>query len=593
MSRVLRKIMVWRSKNLNDRQFVLLLSAIVGIIVGFLAVGIKLGIHFLHGALTNAIHTSSHNFWFFLLPIVGISLSVIMVKYLYRGSFAHGITNVLYSISQQKSIVKIKNVIYFLFGSVLTVGFGGSVGMEATLVMTGSGVGSNVARWFRGSFSNRVLLLGCGAASALSCFFHAPIAGVIFALEVLMLDLTMNSLLPLLVASVIGAIIGKVFLGDDLVLDFSHHSSFVVEQLPYFLILGVLCALVSFYFSWTDRLTERLRRRLGEGWKKTIVLGGLAALMIFCLPPLFGEGYSAINQILSGQSSAMLHNSIFASFDEFHVHFLIFLAIVLVVKAIAVAFTLGAGGIGGYFAPSLFMGGITGFLLARLVNMMGFFGVRLSEDNFTLVGMAGVMSGVFYAPLTAVFLIAEITRGYDLIVPLMLVSATSYLIIHYLEPHSLFTRRLAKRGELITHHKDRAALSMLSMKGIVENDFKATHPHATLREFLKDAVAQSKRNIFPVLDDEGKLVSIVLLDDARPFIFKQEMFDQLTVSELMRQPPALILATDSMQQIVQKFDRTSAWNLPVVDQEGHYVGFISKSKLLSAYRDVLVTLSMD
>jgi len=592
-SSLLGRFVNWRVRHMGDSQFILLLSGIVGLFGGLAAVGIKLLIHYLHHQLTTFINDSSFNLWYLILPLTGVILSVALIKYLYRGSFAHGITNVLYAISKNKSIVKLKDAVYFMFGSIFTVGLGGSVGMEATLIMTGSSLGSNLAQSFRLSFSHRVLLLGCGAAAALASFFHAPIAGVVFALEVLMLDLTMSSLVPLLMASVIGTIVGRIFLGQDIILDFSRHSPFLVEQLPYFVVLGLASGLIGIYFAKVDHFTEKLGQKLGGGWKKALVLGGLAALMIYSFPPLFGEGYSAISQVFNGDSAALLRNSFFEQFSEFKIHFLVFLLAVVLLKALAVAFTLGAGGIGGYFAPSLFLGGITGFLVARAINILKLFPVHLPEDNFTLVGMAGVMSSVFYAPLSAVFLIAEITSGYDLIVPLMLVATTSYLIGHYVEPHSLFTRRLARRGELITHHKDQAVMAMMDMQSMIENDFKPTHPDATFREFLREAVGKSKRNIFPVLDDEGKLISIVLLDDVRPMIFKEDQYDKMEISELMRKPPAKILMSDRIHEVLKKFDHTSAWNLPVVEEDGRYVGFISKSKLLSAYREMLVEMSYD
>lgn len=592
-SALLQRLINWRIAHVSDRTFLIFLSSLVGVVSGLMAVGIKVGIHHLHALLTDAINHSDFGFWYLILPFGGVVLSVVLIQYFYKGAFAHGITNVLYAISRQSSIVKIRDAIYFMLGSVFTVGLGGSVGMEATLVMTGSSLGSNLARLFQLKFSSRVLLLGCGAASALSCFFHAPVAGVVFALEVLMLDLTMSSLVPLLLASVIGAVMSKVFLGENIILDFSGHPTFDVDRLPFYLLLGIICGGVSLYFSWVDRCIHNWGVLLGSPWKKALFFGGIAALLIYAFPQLFGEGYGTIDQLIDGKATVMFEKSILAAFDQFHVQFVLLLVIMVLVKAWAVALTLSSGGIGGYFAPSLFLGGITGFIVARLINVLNLLEVKLSEVNFTLVGMAGVMSSIFYAPLTAVFLIAEITKGYDLIVPLMVVSATAYLLVHYTEPHSLFTRRLASRGELLTHDKDRAALSLLRIDKIIEKDFKTTHPDATFREFLRDAVALSRRNIFPVVDGDGKLVSVILLDDARPYIFKQEEYDQITVKELMHEAPAEIKLTDSISAIMDKFDQTEAWNLPVVDDDRYYQGFISKSKLLSAYRNTMVSLSYE
>lgn len=585
------KLLIWRIRHLSDETFVLVLSVIMGVVGGLVATLIKWAIHFTHQLFTENLTIGPGAFSFLIYPFLGILLTVLLIKYAYRGQFAHGITNVLYAISKRNSIVRVKDFLYFLGGSFITVGMGGSVGMEATLVMTGSGLGSNLARLFRLPMRNRILLLGCGAAASLSAFFNAPIAGVIFALEVLMLDLTMASLMPLLTASVTGIIIGRIFLQQEHLLSFTQKVPFDVGHVPYYIMLGIVAAFIGFYLMKVDGWVEQLADKM-KGWWRPVIGACIVGLIIFLFPPLFGEGYAAINSLLNAQAHDLLSTGPLSALDSQTGMLLLFLLGLVLLKAFAVAFTLNSGGIGGYFAPSLFMGATTGYLFAHTINLLNL-GVILPEFSFTLVGMAGAMSSVFYAPLTAIFLIAEITSSYGLIIPLMIVSTISYIGVRFLSPHSLFTRKLASRGELITHHKDKAVLALLHIRPMIETNFQITHPDLSLGEFLKESVATSARNLFPVIDEDKKLLGIVLLNDVRPLMFKQEQYDEVRVHDLMRQPPEVIYEDERMDDVVRKFDKTDAWNLPVVDRAMHYRGFISRSKLLTAYRDTLRKFTND
>jgi CIC family chloride channel protein len=468
-----------------------------------------------------------------------------ILKFLYRDFFDHGITNVLEAIANKESIVRIKSTLYFIVGSLITVGSGGSVGMEASLVMGGSSAGSNVARYLHLPYQSRLLLLGCGVAGAVAAFFKAPIAGMIFGLEVLMLDLTMSSLIPLLMASLSGILISNIILGDSLVFNFTLNSPFEPANIPFYIVFGVFAA---------------------------------------------GEGYEAIRALEKGEALQLLNNSIFYDMRGQDGVLIAFLGAIIVFKAFAVAITLGSGGIGGYFAPSLFIGGVSGFFFARLVNSFGFLG-NITETNFLLVGMGGVMSGIFHAPLTGVFLIAELTQGYTFIIPLMLVSTISYTVTIFFEPHSLFTKKLAQKGDLITHDKDQAILTMMKMEKLIDYDHRTIRPNQTLGEILRHEVAESHRNIFPVIGRNCKLLGIIHLDDIRKLLLKTDKHYQLTAKDLMHEPPEYLYTTEDMDSVVNKFDGTNSWNLPVLDEHGKYKGFISKSKIFSAYRSLLVQFS--
>lgn len=567
-----------------------MLSVIIGLISGITAILLSLGITEIHHLLTGGFTADTSNYLYIAYPVIGILITLAMLKFLYRDFFDHGITNVLEAIANRSSIVRIKSTLYFIAGSLITVGSGGSVGMEASLVMGGSATGSNIARYLHLPYQSRMLLLGCGVAGAVAAFFKAPIAGMIFGLEVLMLDLTMSSLIPLLMASLSGILISNVILGDNLVFNFTLDNPFQPSNVPFYLVFGVFAALVAVYFT---RITNFMEDFFGE-FKRSFTRGLIGALilglLIFLFPPLFGEGYEAIRALEKGDALQLLNNSLFYDMRNQDGILLAFLGAVIIFKAFAVAITLGSGGIGGYFAPSLFVGGVSGFFFARLVNSLGFFG-DISETNFLLVGMGGVMSGIFHAPLTGIFLIAELTQGYTFIIPLMLVSTISYTVTIFFEPHSLFTKKLAQKGDLITHDKDKAILTMMKMEKLIDRDHSPIRPEQTLGHILRHEVAESHRNIFPVIDRHNNLLGVIHLDDIRKLLLKTEKHNQLKAKDLMHEPPDYLCTNEDMDSVVRKFDGSGSWNLPVLDEEGRYEGFISKSRIFSAYRGLLVQFS--
>lgn len=584
------KLLAWRVRHISDRNFIIILSGLIGLVSGLAAILLSYTISEIHHILTGGFTAESSNYLYIAYPVGGIMITLAMLKFLYRDYFDHGITNVLEAIANKESIVKIRSTIYFIFGSLITVGSGGSVGMEASLVMGGSAAGSNIARYLHLPYQSRMLLLGCGVAGAVAAFFKAPIAGMIFGLEVLMLDLTMASLVPLLMASLSGILISNIVLGDNLVFNFALDTPFYPSNIPYYIVFGIFAALISVYFTRVTNFMEDLfgefRRTFTRGLIGAILLG----VLIFLFPPLYGEGYEAIRALENGNATNLLQNSLFFDMRSQEGIMLAFLGAIIIFKAFAVAITLGSGGVGGYFAPSLFIGGVSGYFFAHLVNKIGFLG-EISESNFLLVGMGGVMSGIFHAPLTGVFLIAELTQGYTYIIPLMLVSTISYTVTIFFEPHSLFTKKLAQKGDLITHHKDKAILTMMKMEKLIDTDHSPVDPENSLGHILRNEVAESNRNIFPVVDKKQKLLGIILLDDIRKLLLKTEKHNQLKAKDLMHDPPDYLYKNEDMDKVIKKFDDTGAWNLPVLDHEGKYEGFVSKSRIYSAYRGLLVQFS--
>jgi len=477
-----------------------------------------------------------------------------------------------------------------LIASTITVSFGGSVGLEAPIVLTGSAIGSNLGRYLRLDYKTITLLVGCGATGAIAGIFKAPIAAVIFSLEVLMLDLTMASLIPLLISSAAGAILAYFFMGHGVLFSFevSAHP-FTLHNLPFYAILGLLCGMVSLYFTRANLSIEKQFQRIPKGILRVLVGGSIASLLIFLFPPLFGEGYETLNNLLDGNGMKVLEGSIFAAIGNHYLLLLFFLVLILIFKVVAMSATTGGGGVGGVFAPSLFMGGVTGFFLSKIVNF--FITDRLPESNFALAGMAGVMAAVMHAPLTAIFLIAEITGGYQFFIPLMITSVVAYLTITPFEPHSIYTKRLAETGELITHHKDKAVLSRLSIESLIEKNFLTTEPDVTLGEFVK-LVARSQRNVFPVIDNENNFLGVVFINDIRHIIFEHEQYNSVYIRNLMYMPDTLVQHDETMEDVAQKFAETSHYNLPVL-KDGKYVGFVSRANVFSAYRKLVKDFSND
>lgn len=560
----------------------------MGILGGLAAIILKNSVSFIHSLLNFIIDKENVNFLYLAFPIIGIFFTVIYVKYVVKDNISHGITRILFAISKRKGEMARHNNYSSLIASALTVGFGGSVGLEAPIALTGSSIGSNFGRLFRLSHRHTILLIGCGSAGAIAAIFKAPIAAVIFSLEVLMLDLTMGSIVPLLISSATGATLSYFLLGKNAVFDFTQYESFTLNNFPYYIVLGIFCGFVSYYFTKASSRIENRFGKIKKTYQKLFIGGIILSILIFIFPPLYGEGYETLRNILTGNYHEATNGSMFFQFKDTYWIFIVYLSFILIFKVIAMAVTTGSGGVGGIFAPSLFMGGITGFIGASLINSFHFGNV--SEKNFSLVGMAGVMAGVMHAPLTAVFLIAEITGGYGLFIPLIITSAFSYLTIMYFEPHSLYTKRLAARGELITHHKDKAVLTLLDLQSVIEKDLRTVKPSATLGELVK-IISQSSRNVFPVIGDDENLMGIVQLDNIREMMFDQTLYNTVVMEDVMVMPPAYILTTDTMAKVMRKFEATSAWNLPVIEESGRYVGFISKAKIFNAYRKILVDFS--
>ncbi len=585
VDQLLLKFLVWRVRHISNKNFVLILGGVIGAISGLAAVILKTSVHKIESLLTSDFSTRLPNFMYIGFPLIGILLTVIISKYFLRERIGHGITQILYDISKNSGIIKRSKMYSRMITSAITVGFGGSVGLEAPIVVTGSAIGSNIGRWMHLNNKKRSLLIGCGAAGAISAIFNSPIAGVIFALEVILTDVTVAMFIPVLIASVCGSLISLILLGDDVLFSFKVVDSFVAADAPYYILLGIVCGLVSVYFTRTTYRIEGLVYRITNDFGRAITGGILLGIVIFVLPPMYGEGYNTIKLLLAGREGEILNGSLF--FDNFNNKgfLLIFIFMIILVKPVASALTIGSGGSGGIFAPSLFVGGVTGHLFASLINTVSTAG-NVSTSNFTLVGMCGIMSGVLYAPLTAIFLIAEITSGYELFVPLMLVSAIAYSTSSFFEKHSLYTKHLIESGDLIQFDKDRLVLSQIDLHKIVETDLLKIHPEATLGE-LVDLVRISRRNIFPVINENNKLVGVVTLDDIRSIMFDEEKHGTTKVKSLMHSPPEEISSHENMQSVMAKFERSGAWNLPVID-DGEYIGFLSKSRIFNTYRKKLI-----
>lgn len=580
------KFLMWREHHIKEKNFVIILALFVGIFSGCAALVLKFLIHFISTVLTGGINAENGNYLYFLLPAVGVILSALYVRYVVRDNISHGVTRVLHAISQNKSRLKRHNIYTSVLASSVTIGFGGSVGAEGPIVSTGAAIGSNLGQQFRMSPRILMILVGCGAAAGIAGIFKAPIAGVLFTLEVLMLDLTTVSVMPLLIASITSTTIAYVYTGYEFEFFFAQTEDFYISRIPYVIGLGLVCGFVSLYFTRSMNMMEALFGRLSNPWIKTLIGCAILSLLVFLFPPLYGEGYGTIASLLAGDPSSIVNGSIFYA-DRNEVWFLtVFIGLIILTKSFATSTTNGAGGVGGTFAPSLYVGCMTGFLFAFLLNHFGLFsGNELSTKNFALIGMAGVMSAVMHAPLMAIFLTVELTGSYDLFLPLLIVSTISYGTIKFFEPYSIYTMRLAKRGQLLTHHKDKAVLTLLKVNSVIETDFTPVYPEMTLKEMV-DVIACSKRNLFPVINEKKELMGVVLLDDIRNIMFRPELYRRMRVSTFMSTPPARIEIGDSMEAVMKLFDNTGAWNLPVVEK-GKYVGFVSKSKIFNSYRRVL------
>ncbi|MDE6099696.1 MAG: chloride channel protein [Paramuribaculum sp.] len=579
----------WREQHIKEKTFVVVLALIVGIIGGFAALALKGLIFLISNTLKSNFTVSSGQLLYIVYPAVGVLITLLYVRYVVRDNISHGVTRVLYAISQNKSRLKRHNMFTSLCASSVTIGFGGSVGAEGPIVFTGAAIGSQVGQWFRMSPRVLMILVGCGAAAGIAGIFKAPIAGMLFTLEVLMIDLTTVSVMPLLVASITGAVTAYIFTGYNAEFYFVQTEPFLTSRIPYTILLGVFCGLTSLYFTRVMNMMENMFRSVSNVWLRFSIGAVILSGLVYLFPPLYGEGYDAIISLLSGSTEDILDGSIFYSERSSALFIIMFILAVTVTKAFATSATNGAGGVGGTFAPSLFVGCMAGFVFAYSLNNI--FGLDLSVKNFALMGMAGVMSGVMHAPLMGIFLTAELTGGYTLFLPLLIVSALSYLTIKFFEPYSIYAMRLAQRGELITHHKDKAVLTLLKIDNVIETDFLSVHPKMDLREMVT-VISRSSRNLFPVLDPDGKLLGVVILDEIRNIMFRTDLYRRIKVETFMSSPPAEIDVKSSMEHVMKVFDDTGAWNLPVVDN-GVYIGFVSKSKIFNSYRRVLRHYSED
>lgn len=574
----------WREKHIKEKSFLIMLALLVGVICGFAALLLKFLIHSISETLTSHLSVTSANWPYLVLPMIGIIIVTLYVRYVVKDNISHGVTKVLYAISQRKSRLKRHNMYTSVVASSITIGFGGSVGAEGPIVYTGAAIGSNIGQAFRLSPRILMLLVGCGAAAGIAGIFRAPIAGMLFTLEVLMIDLTGSTVMPLLISSISAATVAYVFEGYSAEFFFSQSEDFMTGKIPYVILLGVFTGFVSLYFTKVIGMMEGVFGRIKRVPAKIGLGGALLAVLIFLFPPLYGEGYVAINYLLDGNSSAIVDGSFFYVDRESVWFIAMYIGMIVLTKAFATSATNGAGGVGGTFAPSLYVGAMAGFLFAYVLNNLDM-DIGISNKNFSLMGMAGVMSGVMHAPLMAIFLTAEMTGGYNLFLPLLIVSTLSYGTVMMFDPYSIYTRRLAKRGELLTHHKDKAVLTLLKVDNVIETDFKTVSPGMSLKEMV-DVIATSSRNLFPVVDTEGQLKGVVLLDDIRNIMFRPDLYRKMHVQKFMSMPPARIDVHDPMDLVMKKFDETNAWNLPVVDN-GKYVGFVSKSKIFNSYRRVL------
>lgn len=578
---------------LSPRLLLIFLALVVGLASGTAAFVLKTLVGLIQRLLTQNIVRGETSWLYFVFPAVGILLASLFVRFVAKDDISHGVTKILYAISRKRARIKRHNCWTSMVASAITIGFGGSVGAEAPIVLTGSAIGSDLGKRFHLPPHTIMLLVGCGAAGAVAGIFKAPITGVMFVLEVLMLDLNMALLLPLLTTAITAVCVSYAVYGTSPMFSFHIDKAFSIDIIPGCILLGIFCGFVSLYFTRVMNWLERLFGRLHAAWKKFIVGAGTLGILIYLLPALYGEGYDVISQLINNApADEIMHNTFF--YGHGPAALLLYLALVLLLKVLATTCTNAGGGCGGVFAPSLFVGAIAGFLFSNVWDLvlrlnLGSTGFILPK-NCSLYGMAGLMSGIMHAPLTGIFLIAELTGGYQLFVPIMIVSVMSYLTINVFEPHSIYAMRLARKGELITHDKDAAILTMLQLERLIERDFAPVHADWQLDKVVA-AICNSRRNLFPVVDLAGHLLGVMSLDSVRKYIFRPELYKQYHVRDFMKDAPAVLRPGDTLREATAKFDETRAWSLPVVDERGVFQGFVSKSGLFNAYRRTLVNLS--
>ncbi len=586
------KLGAWKNEHLSNHQFLMFLSAVIGFIAGLVAVIIKNFTYYIQSLLEGELVINYHTAFYFIFPLIGIALTVAIVKFVFKRDVGNGIPTTLHAISKRSGIMRKFQTYASLITAPITVGFGGSVGLEAPTVVTGAAISSNLARIFKMNQASRTLLIGCAAAGAMSSLFKAPVAAIIFAIEIFSLDLTLVSMIPLLLASVSAILTTYFFSGSDIILHSQLSDEFQISEVPFYILLGVLASVCSIYFTKVYFRINKLFCKLKSPFTRLLVGGFSLGILVFLIPPLYGEGYDVINNLLQGNYMFALENNFFSeTLDNIWV-VIALLAGLVIFKVIATSLTFGAGGVGGIFAPVLFMGSAMGHCFALVINNLGILQNPISVSNFTMVGMAGLMAGIMHAPLTAIFLIAELTSGYELFVPLMITAAISFMITSQVQPHSVYTLDLASRGELITHNKDQTVLTLLNIKQVIETNFVVLNSDMNLGEIIRKGVMKSSRNLFPVVDEQKNFTGIILLDDLRPIMFNKKLYKELLARELLQVTPEIIdFGKDRTTDIMRKFQETDAWNLPVVEN-GKYIGFISKSKLLTAYRQKLIEVTV-
>ena len=586
-SRFFRKILKPRFEDIDQVRLLYLLSLLVGFLSALAAAILKNAVHYTHQILTSGITRESGNYLYLAYPITGMFLTVLFVRYVVRDNIGHGISRVLYAISKRKSRLKFHNTWTSIIATTLTIGFGGSVGAEAPIVLTGSSIGSAVGSFFKLNYRSITLLIGCGAAGAVAGIFKAPIAGIVFTLEILMLDLTISSIVPLLISSVTAATVAYFTMGEKVLFSFNITEAFNVANIPWYILLGISSGFISLYFSKMTLFLEKGFAKVSNVYVRLCLGGLILSLLIYLFPSFYGEGYDTVLLLLQRGVDLVIGNSIFFRFADNFWMVALFMACLVFLKVLATSSTNGAGGVGGIFAPVLFTGGTVGFLFASLLSR--FLNIDLPDNRFVLVGMAGLMAGVMHAPLTAIFLIAEITGGYDLLIPLIITSTAAYITTRSFERHSIYHVQLAEKGELITHDKDKAVLTLMDWRKEIETDLSKVRSTDTLGDLVK-AISNSKRNLFPVVDEYNILEGVVSLDEVRSVMFNRDLYNTIFVKDLMTIPPSYIDMKENIETVMETFRKTGAWNLPVLNN-GYYVGFISKSRIYTTYRELLIQFS--
>ncbi|TLX75210.1 chloride channel protein [Labilibacter sediminis] len=586
---LLKKFFIWRLRHISNRQFMILLSIVIGISAGLAAVTIKQTVGFIHHFVHKIISIDGFGWLFLIAPGIGILLAVLFIKYIVRRPVRHGIPNVLYAISKNQGQMNRHNMISSVIASSFTVGFGGSVGLEGPTVSTGAAIGANIGKMLHLNYRQITLLLGCACAGAMSAIFKAPIAAIVFALEVIMLDLTLTSLVPLLLSSASAVVVSYLFLGQEVVYPFDLEVTYTLKELSFYVLLGFACGLVATYFTRMYKFIERLFENINNGWTRLILGATTLGILMLFFPHLFGEGYEVINGALNGDLFYLHDVGVFSYFSNNFINFLIIMTLTIGVKVIATSVTFGSGGVGGIFAPTLFMGANTGVLFATIINRLNW--IELPVKNFALIGMAGLIAGVLHAPLTGLFLIADLSGGYSMFLPLMITATISFITAKSFEKHSVYTHQLAQRKELLTHDKDQNIMTMMEVNKLIETDFAIISPEANLGDLVK-VISKAHRNLFPVVDNQGILQGMVKMDDIREIIFEPEKYTTVKVKDLMYMPEFFISPDDSMEDLVEIFRKSGRFNIAVIDK-GKYHGFISRANAFTAYRNHLKMFSSD